>query len=192
MTMPNIIKETSEGTTQCRLDDIMFMRRELLCTGPVTSESMDILMQQLRYLQEQDAEKEITVFIDSPGGEVTAGMAFYDALTGSPCRIRTVCMGTAASMGAVIFLAGEDRQILPHGKIVLHDPSVYGNIGEKALQLRAISEWIMRDRENLLDIITGRCGKTREEVEKITAMDTCFDAGEALCFGIATEIIHRI
>ena len=118
--IPNIIRETSEGLNQIPIQDILFQRREVECIGEITEDSVAALILQLRYLHHEAPEQEITMYINSPGGEVSSGLALYDVMKAIQCPIRTVCVGTAASMAAILFLSGDKRDML------------YPKLGEKA------------------------------------------------------------
>lgn len=126
-TTPNIIRETSNGPFLCTLQDEMMHHREIECLGQIDADSVYGLTRQLRHLQRMDPEAEITMYISSPGGEVSSGLALYDVMKAVSCPIRTVCIGTAASMGAVLFVAGDRRDILPHGRVMIHDPLISGD-----------------------------------------------------------------
>ena len=112
--IPNIIRETSEGLNQIPIQDILFQRREVECIGEITEDSVAALILQLRYLHHEAPEQEITMYINSPGGEVSSGLALYDVMKAIQCPIRTVCVGTAASMAAILFLSGDKRDMLAH------------------------------------------------------------------------------
>lgn len=126
-TTPNIIRETSNGPFLCTLQDEMMHHREIEYLGQIDADSVYGLTRQLRHLQRMDPEAEITMYISSPGGEVSSGLALYDVMKAVSCPIRTVCIGTAASMGAVLFVAGDRRDILPHGRVMIHDPLISGD-----------------------------------------------------------------
>lgn len=111
--IPNIIRETSEGLNQIPIQDILFQRREVECIGEITGDSVAALILQLRYLHHEAPEQEITMYINSPGGEVSSGLALYDVMKAIQCPIRTVCVGTAASMAAILFLSGDKRDRPP-------------------------------------------------------------------------------
>lgn len=192
LTTPCIIKETSEGTTRVPILDEMFQRREIQCTGEINRESVYSMILQLRYLQAQDPEKEITIYINSPGGSVADGLALIDTMAALRCPIRTVCMGTAASMAALIFVSGNERDIMPHARVMIHDPLISGGVGGSALKLDAIAKDLMRTREITAQILSDYTGHTLEEVYEKTANDTCFDAKEAMEWGLADHIIHEI
>ena len=188
---PRIVKETSAGLDLYEIQDDMLRRRELECTGPIDSDSVYQLCRQLRYLQQADPDGEITMFINSPGGEVDSGLALYDVMKGISCPIRTVCMGVAASMGAVLFAAGDKREILPHGRVMIHDPLI-SSTGGSALHLQEISRNLLKTREELCAILARHTGKTLDEIYEKTAQDSWFAAEEAVEFGLADRIIHTV
>lgn len=188
----NILKESSRGYEAIRPEDQLLTERKIFFTEEVTPESSKELIQVLMYLAEEDPDKEITLFINSPGGEVISGLAVYDTLTGISCPVTTVCIGTAASMGSILFLAGQKRQILRHSQVMIHDPLISGLSGSKAaLALEKEANKLMKTREILGSILAEKTGHTLEEVYEKTKEDCFLDAKEALEFGIATEIIDH-
>lgn len=189
---PSIIKETSSGMFTYDIRDDMFQAREVECLGEINAESVNALIRQLRFLARQDPEAEITLYINSPGGEVASGLALLDVMKAVKCPIRTICVGTAASMGAVIFAAGARRQMLPHSRVMIHDPLIDQSIGGSALKLKRMSEDIMRTREVLGGLLAQATGHTVDEIYAKTAEDAWFDAREAVDFGLADEIIHTL
>lgn len=192
ITMPAIVKETSTGLMTYNIADAMLQNREINCAGEITAEQADALILQLRYLQQEDPDAAVTMYINSPGGEVSAGLALYDVMQAVSCPVRTVCMGLAASMGAVLFLSGSRREILPHARVMIHDPLVAGNIGGSALRVESVSRDLMKVREVMGTIIAGHTGKSLDEILTRTATDSYFDAEEAVAFGMADRIIERI
>ena len=189
---PNIIKESSEGTTYCPIQDELFSRhRSVEVVGEITRESVYSLILQLRYLHHADPEKEITMYINSPGGSVTDGLALYDVMEGISCPIRTVCVGMAASMGSLLFAAGNERDILPHAKVMIHDPLTTGIKGN-ALSVEEASRRLMETREITASILAGHTGHTIEEVYEKTKTDSYFNAQEAVDWHLADRIIHEI
>lgn len=190
--IPNVIKETSEGFNQIPIQDILFQRREVECVGSITDESVAALILQLRYLQHDDPDSEITMYINSPGGEVTSGLALYDAMKAIKCPIRTVCVGMAASMGAILFLSGDKRDMLPHSKVMIHDPLISGGVGGSALKLDAVAKNIMQTRQTIAEIIAKHTDKSLKEVLAATASDSYFNAEEAVAWGLADNIIYEL
>lgn len=188
---PRIMKETSSGLFLYEIQDDMLQHRELECIGTIESRSVYDLCRQLRYLQRDDPDGEITMFIDSPGGEVDSGLALYDVMKGISCPIRTVCLGIAASMGAVLFSAGDKREILPHGRVMIHDPLILST-GGSALQLQEVSRNLLKTREDICGILARHTGKTLEEIYEKTARNCWFNAEEAVAFGLADRVIHTV
>lgn len=189
--MARIIKETVRGIDIVDLEDELLQSREIFLTGGVDANTTNELIKQLMYLEREDDESEITLYINSPGGEVTSGLAVYDYMTLMKAPIRTVSIGTAASMGALLFLAGDKRQMLPHTRIMIHDPS-YSNAdmsGKKPHEIQHELDKLNETRQIIAQIISEKTGKTLEEVYEVTANDTYYNAEEALKFGLATEII---
>jgi len=192
ITMPQITRETSSGFIKDTLQDEMFQHREVLCIGEINTDSVNSLIIQLHHLHRQSPDSEITMYINSPGGEVTSGLALYDVMQGISCSIRTVCMGTAASMGALLFLSGNQRDILPHSKVMLHDPLVSGGIGGSALEVERRAQQLMQTREITARIIAKHTGKTLKKIYEVTKQDSYFNAEEAVAFGLADRIITEM
>lgn len=189
---PCIIRETSEGTTRVPIQDEMYQKREILLTGDIDGESVNSVILQLRYLQAQSNTEEITIYINSPGGSVSDGLALIDVMGALRCPIKTVCMGTAASMAALIFVAGNERCITEHSRVMIHDPLLSGGVGGTALKVDALAKNLMKTREITAKILSDYTGHSIEEVYEKTVQDTYFDAQEALDWGLADKIIREI
>lgn len=189
--IPNIIKETSEGLNCIPIQDALFQQREIICIDEITAASAAALILQLRYLQREAPEQEITLYIDSPGGETNSGLAVYDAMQSISCPIRTVCTGMAASMAAVLFAAGDKRDILPHSEVMIHDPLTTGTSGS-ALKLDAEAARLMRTRQTIAEIISRHTGRSIDEVLAKTADDSWFSAEQAVEWGLADRVIHEL
>lgn len=192
LNVPNIIRETNLGFSTYRIVDDMLAHREIQCVGEINAESVYSLIMQLQYLQREDPKGEITMYINSPGGEVTSGLALYDVMQAISAPIRTVCVGTAASMAAILFACGKKREMLPHAAVMIHDPLIRGGVGGSALKLQAISEDLMRTRALIAEILAKHTGHTVEEIYGKTANDTFFYGEEAVEFGLADSIIYNI
>lgn len=190
--IPTIIRETSEGTARIPIADIMFQRREIWLTGEITSEVADAVIAQILHLDAEDPDAEITLYIDSPGGSVTAGLSIYDVMQAVSADIHTVCVGTAASMAAVLFAAGDRREILRHGEVMIHDPLVSGGISGSALAVQDKSDRLMAKRKELSGILAQHTGKNIKQIYKVTAKDTYFGAEEAVAFGLADAVIEKM
>lgn len=192
MNTPYVIKESSSGYFSSRIEDEMFHDREIECVGVIGTDTTYSMCLQLRYLQKMDPDAEITIFINSPGGEVMSGLAIYDVMKATSCPIRTVCLGMAASMAALLFIAGDQRDMLPHSQVMIHDPLVGGGVGGSALELKTISENLMRTREITAQVIAEHTGKSLEEVYETTSRDSYFEAPDAVEFGLADQVIDRL
>ena len=140
---PKILKESYNGISAYNIEDEMLTQREIGCVGEITTESVNSIITQILYLSRQDDQKEITIYINSPGGEVSSGLALYDIMQAVKCPIHTVCIGIAASMGAILFAAGDKRDILPHARVMIHDPLISGGVGGNALRIKSLSEDLM-------------------------------------------------
>lgn len=189
--MPRILTETSEGICRHALQDELFQDRQIELVGEIDAESVYSAILQLRYLQKLDPEKEITIYINSPGGLVSSGLALYDVMKAVKCPIRTVCVGIAASMAALLFASGDKRDILPHSEVMIHDPLTQG-ISGSALTIDSRSKSLMKTRQIIAEVLAEHTGKTVEEIYTYTAKDSYFDAQEAVDFGLADRIIYEI
>lgn len=192
MITPNIIKETCEGTACIPLRDMLFQRREIYCTGEIDAKTANSIIVQLHFLGLEDPEKEITLYINSPGGEVSSGLAVYDAMQAVSCPVKTVCIGMAASMAALLFTAGHKREMLPHGRVLIHDPLIAGGgIQGSALKIDSVAKDLMQTRETVGRILARHTGHSLDEVLEKTATDCYFSASEAVAWGLADCIIDH-
>ena len=187
--MANILKPSVRGTDLIPIEDMLLEESELFLVGEINSDTASKLIQKLMYLDQKDLN-EITLYINSPGGEVISGLAVYDYIKIMKSPVRTVTIGDAASMGAIIFLAGEKREMLPHTRILIHDPS-YGHLdvsGKKPHEIQRGVDSLNKIRETLAEIISEKTNKSLDEIYGITAEDNYFTAEEAIDFGLATGI----
>lgn len=190
-TMANILKETVRGIQTVSIEDELLSNREIFLTEQVDAATSNELLKQLMYLERQDCQKEITIYINSPGGEVISGLAVYDYISMMKAPVKTVCTGTAASMGAILFLAGKKREMLPHTRLMIHDPSYSHNDigGRKPREIQQELDKLNETRESLARIIAEKTGKSIEEIYEVTASDSFYSAKEAIDFGLATGIM---
>lgn len=188
---PAIIKETSEGTTRYAIADALFQRREVQIVGSIDADMVNSLIAQIRFLAQEDPKKEIAFFINSPGGSVPDGMALLDVMQAVSCPIRTVCVGTAASMASLLFVCGDTRDMLEHSRLMIHDPLVQ-NLSGSALEIEKASKNLLKSRETICKIYAKVSGKTLDEIYATTCEDTWLDAQTALDMGFADRIIDRI
>lgn len=184
-----IIKESSRGFDTVDIGSELLSGRRIFFTDEVDDNVCRILIQQLLYFNSQSSD-EIVMYINSPGGKTDCGLAVYDAMRMSKAPIRTVCIGTAASMGSILFLGGDKREMLPHSRIMIHDPSFGGGgyAGKKPHEIQAEVDRLNETREKLCKIIAERTGRTIDEIYEKTKTDSFFNADEAIEFGLATAI----
>ncbi len=189
---PQILHETSLGLERYDIRDEMLACRELELCGPVDAESVANIVRGVRHLQKADPEEPITLFINSPGGEVQSGLALYDVMSAVSCPVRTVCLGLAASMAALLFIAGDTRDMLPHSRVMIHDPLIGGGVGGSALSVKARADDLMRIRDITAQVIAEHTGMSLERVFELTATDTYFEAEEAVAAHLADRVIHSL
>ena len=159
--MPNLIRESVRGMESLTPEDLLFTNREIFLTTGVDSDTSNKLIKQLMILEKLDNTAEITIYINSPGGEVVSGLAVYDYIQLMKAPIRTVCIGTAASMGAILFLAGHKREMLAHTRLMIHDPA-YGSgdmAGKKPHELQMYVNKLKQSQEIIAGIIAEKTGK---------------------------------
>ncbi|CAE8612448.1 unnamed protein product, partial [Polarella glacialis] len=163
--------------------------RILMLSGGVNDEMANVMVAQILYLANKDPEKEITIYINSPGGSVSAGMAIYDAMQFVPCDVSTVCFGMAASMGAFLLGAGTKgkRRCLPNARIMIHQP--LGGAGGQAADIELQAKEILFLRDILNTYLADFTGKTMEVVEKDCDRDYYMTPEEAVTYGIIDEVI---
>ena len=134
----------------------------------------------------------VTLYINSLGGEVQSGLALYDVMQAVSYPVRTVCLGMAASMGALLFIAGDDREMLPHSRIMIHDPLIGGGIAGSALSVKARADDLMRIRDVTAEVIARHTGMPLDEVFSLTASDTYFEADEAVRRNLADRVVTSL
>jgi ATP-dependent Clp protease protease subunit len=189
----NYVKESAKGIERISIDEILFASRELFLTTPIDAQTSNELIKQLMILEKLNPNEEVTLYINSPGGDVISGMAVYDYLCMMNSPIRTVCTGTAASMGAILFLAGDKREMLPHTEVMIHDPAYSGGdmSGKKPHELQRYVDNLKKTQELIVNVISERTGKDKKEVRRTTKLDSYFNVNEAIEYGLATGVVER-
>ncbi len=177
-----------------RIELLLLEKRQIHLWGPVDDDSSRHVVERLLYLEAQDPGKDITLFINSPGGIITSGMAVYDTMQMISSDVSTVCMGLAASMGAMLLIAGKKgkRFAWPHARIMIHQPLISGQIIAPAVDLKIQADEIRKIREELNRIIANASGRSLEQVEMDTDRDYNMTAKDALEYGIIDGIIEKI
>ena len=188
---PQIIRETSSGLERYDVRDQMLANRELELTSQVDAGSCAGVIRNLLFLEREDPDASVTLYINSPGGEVQSGLALYDVMQAVSYPIRTVCLGMAASMAALLFISGDEREMLPHSRVMIHDPLI-GSMGGSALSVKARADDLMRIRDITAAVIAEHTGMTLDQVFQLTAQDTYFEAEAAVEAGLADRVIHEL
>lgn len=186
------INESSEGLKAVSLEANLLRERKIFMTEEVTAKSCQNLLMILMYLEQEDADKEIQLYINSPGGDVFSGLSVYDYIRMMKTPVHTFCTGIAASMSALLFLAGEKRDMLPHSRIMIHDPSYAGGKydGKKPHEIQTEVDNLRKVSNVSNQIIAERSGMPLDQVSLFTKEDTYFDAETAVKYGLATGILH--
>lgn len=181
---------TSGGITLVPMETRHLSKRRIYLRGRIDMESACTFLDQFLLLQDEDPTEPIDIFISSNGGEIQAGLMIYDLMRTTQVPIRTWCMGTAYSMAAVLFAAGtQGRFMLPHSKLMLHEPLIDRGIGGNVTSFRAVSEELISVRDMLNGILSELTGKTPQEIEKASSYDHYFTAQESIDFGLADRIV---
>ncbi len=190
---PMIEVESSNGTREVSLSTRHLMNRRIFLTGSIEEETATAFLSQLLFL-EQDSDLPVTIYINSPGGEINSGLMIYDAIQGCGLEIYMVCTGRAASMAAILLAGGQKgrRYILKHSKVMIHEPLIAGGVGGSASSIKNISESILETREIVNGILAEHTGKSIEEINAATNFDNYMNAKEAIEFGICDAITERI
>ena len=187
--VPYVIEQTSRGERNYDIYSRLLKDRIIFLGEEVNETTASLVVAQLLFLESEDPGKDIQLYINSPGGMVTAGLAIYDTMQYIKCDVSTICMGMAASMGAFLLAAGAKgkRKALPNSEIMIHQPS--GGASGQASDVKIHAEHIIRTRQKLNEILAERTGKSVEQVAVDTERDNYLSAEAALEYGLIDEII---
>ena len=190
---PIIEVENAHGIREVSLLTRHLMNRRIFLQGEIDSNMADAFLSEMIFLENESSEP-VTIYIDSTGGEITAGLMIYDIICSSSLEINIICTGMAASMAAIIFASGKKghRFILRHSKVMIHEPQLSGNIGASASSIKSLSQSIMEVRDSVNSILAKHTGKTVEEINEATVYDNVMNAEKAVEFGICDEILDKI
>lgn len=188
MSVPILLKSSSGVQTVSIESKLMSDHRRLFITGKINADSAMDFFKQVMLLNLEDDKAPIFVFINSEGGEIVNGLQIYDTIVGSKAPIRTFCSGCAYSMGAVLFACGKERYMLPHSKLMLHEPLLDGRIGGNASSIKSISESLLETKAMINRLLAFHTGKTETEIDELTSYDHYFSAQEAVEIGLADGI----
>lgn len=190
MLVPMVIDQTARGERSYDIYSRLLKDRIIFLGGEVTDDSANLIIAQLLFLDAEDPDKDIFLYINSPGGSVTAGMAIYDTMQHVHGEVSTICVGMAASMGAFLLAAGAKgkRKALPNSEVMIHQPS--GGARGQATDVVIVAEQIVKTKDKLNRILSERTGQPLEKIAADVERDFYMDAQEALDYGIVDEIIE--
>ena len=190
-TIPYVIQSTSRGERSYDIFSRLLNERIVFLGDEVNSDTASLVIAQLLFLESEDPDKDIFLYINSPGGSVTAGMGIYDTMQYIKCDVSTICVGMAASMGAFLLAGGAKgkRMILPNAEVMIHQPS--GGAQGKATEIQITAEWILRTKKNLAKILAENCNQPVEKVMEDTERDHWMSAEQALEYGLVDHIFKK-
>ena len=188
--IPYVVEQTSRGERSYDIYSRLLNDRIIMLTEEVNDTSASVVVAQLLYLEGQDPSKDISLYINSPGGSVTAGMSIYDTMQYIKCDVSTICRGMAASMGAFLLAAGTKgkRLALPNSDIMIHQPS--GGAQGQATDIMIHADHIIRTKKKLNQILSERTGQPLEVIERDTERDNFMTAEEAAAYGLIDKVIY--
>ncbi len=189
--VPYVIEQTSRGERSYDIYSRLLKERIIFLGEEVNDVSASVVVAQLLFLEADDPDKDIQLYINSPGGSVTAGMAIYDTMQYIKCDVSTVCVGMAASMGAFLLSGGAKgkRFALPNAEIMIHQPS--GGAQGQATEIKIVAEHILKTRQKLNEILAANTGQPLEVIQADTERDNFMSAQEAKEYGLIDEILAR-
>ncbi|MFL5653412.1 MAG: ATP-dependent Clp protease proteolytic subunit [Ktedonobacteraceae bacterium] len=189
--VPTVIETTGRGERAYDIFSRLLRERIIMVNGQIEETMANLVVAQLLFLAAEDSKREINVYINSPGGAVTAGLAIYDTMRILPCPVATTCVGFAASFGTVLLMAGDHglRRSLPHARIHIHQPLIQGGIGGQATDIDIQAREILHTRDVLNEIIEHHTGQTLERIRRDTERDFFMSAVEAVEYGIIDEVL---
>ena len=193
-TVPYVIEQTGRGERSYDIFSRLLSDRIIFLGEEVSDASAGLIIAQMLFLEAQDPDKDIQLYINSPGGSVTAGFAIYDTMQYVKCDVSTICIGRAASFGAFLLAGGAHgkRMALTNSEIMIHQPSVHGSgIQGQASDIRIMSYLIQKNKQRLNRILAENTGHTVEEIEKDTDRDHFMSADEALEYGLIDSVIAK-
>jgi ATP-dependent Clp protease protease subunit len=188
--VPTVLENTGRGERAYDIYSRLLRERIIMVNGQVEDAMANLIVAQLLYLAAESSEREINMYISSPGGVISSGLSIYDTMRSIPCPVATTCVGYAASFGTILLLAGDKgrRRALPHARIHMHQPLVQGGIGGQASDIEIHAREILHTRDVINDIIQKHTGQPLERIRKDTERDFYLSAEEAIEYGIIDEV----
>ncbi|MGN0676975.1 MAG: ATP-dependent Clp endopeptidase proteolytic subunit ClpP [Ruminococcus sp.] len=191
--VPYVVEQTSRGERSYDIYSRLLNDRIIMLSDQVNDATASVIVAQLLYLESQDNEKDISLYINSPGGSITSGMAIYDTMNYIKCDVSTICIGMAASMGAFLLSAGAKgkRMALPNSEIMIHQPLISGGLSGQCTDIKIQSDHLVRTRQKMNEILAQNTGKSIEEIARDTERDNFMYAQEACDYGLIDKVIAK-
>lgn len=192
-TIPYVIEQTSKGERSYDIYSRLLADRIIFLGEDVNEVNAGLITAQLLYLESQDPNKDINLYINSPGGSVTAGFAIFDTMNFIKCDVSTICVGLAASFGSFLLAAGAPgkRLALPNAEIMIHQPAISGGIKGPASDIKIMSDYMQKSKQRLNALLAKNTGRTMEEIERDTDRDNFMSASEAKDYGIIDTVVSK-
>jgi len=189
--VPMVVEQTARGERAYDIYSRLLKERVIFCVGPVEDHMANLIVAQLLFLESENPDKDVHIYINSPGGSVTAGLAIYDTMQFIRPHVTTMCIGQAASMGAVLLAAGEKgkRYALPNSRVMIHQP--LGGFQGQATDIEIHAKEILLVRERLNKILADHTGRSLEELRQDTDRDNFMSAEESRDYGLIDEVVTR-
>jgi len=191
--VPYVVEQTSRGERSYDIYSRLLNDRIIMLCDQVNDTTASLVVAQLLYLESQDTEKDISLYINSPGGSITAGMAIYDTMQYIKCDVSTICIGMAASMGAFLLTAGAagKRFALPNSEIMIHQPLISGGLSGQCTDIKIHSDHLIRTRQKMNQMLAKHTGQSLETIERDTERDNYMTADEAQAYGLIDKVIEK-
>ena len=191
--VPYVVEQTAKGERSYDIFSRLLKDRIIFLGEDVNPTSASLVIAQLLFLESEDPDKEISLYINSPGGSITDGMAIVDTINYIKCPVSTICVGMAASMGAVLLACGEKgkRYATPNAEILIHQPLISGGLSGQTTEIKIHADHMVRTREKLNKLLSERTGQSLERIEQDTERDNYMTAQEALEYGLIDGILDK-
>ena len=189
--VPTVIEQSGRGERAFDIYSRLLKERIIFLVGPVNDQTANLVVAQLLFLESENPDKDIFLYINSPGGSVSAGMSIYDTMNFIKPDVSTLCLGQAASMGAFLLSAGAEgkRFALPNSRVMIHQPLVSGGLGGQASDIEIHAKELLKLKAKLNQLLAEHCGRTLDELERDTDRDNFMSAEEAQAYGLIDQVL---
>ncbi|EEG23196.1 ATP-dependent Clp protease proteolytic subunit [Eikenella corrodens] len=189
--VPTVIEQSGRGERAFDIYSRLLKERIIFLVGPVNDQTANLVVAQLLFLESENPDKDIFLYINSPGGSVSAGMSIYDTMNFIKPDVSTLCLGQAASMGAFLLSAGAEgkRFALPNSRVMIHQPLISGGLGGQASDIEIHAKELLKLKVKLNQLLAEHCGRTLDELERDTDRDNFMSAEEAQAYGLIDQVL---